>query len=58
MQDIINTDNAIAMQTSFNIPFDTKNMANFYAMGCSSLLAHHHSKKCQNLTIKDVINSR
>lgn len=52
-QDIVNANNIRAIQTSFNTSFDTKNMANFYAIDSSFPLACHYSKKNKNLIIKD-----
>lgn len=55
-ENIVNTDSAKPAQTSFNILFDIKSMANFYAIGSSFSLACYYSKKYENLTIKDSIS--
>ncbi len=56
MQDIVNVVNAKATQTPFSTLFDTESMANFYAMGSSSLLACYHIEECEDSTIEDDIS--
>lgn len=53
IQDIINANSAKVLQNSFITSFYTKIIANFFAIGSSSFLAYHYSKKCKNLTNKN-----
>lgn len=53
MQDMLIANSVRAAKPFFNTSFDTKNIANFYAMGSNSLLTCHHFKKHKNSNIKD-----
>lgn len=53
IEDIVNADSTKATQTLFNTLFDTESIANFYAIGSSSLLAYYYSEEYKDLTIKD-----
>lgn len=57
IEDLVNVDSTGVIQTPFNISFDIKSMANFYAI-CSSFLlkACYYFQKCKNLTIKNDTN--
>lgn len=52
MQDIINANSVRAAKPFFNISFDIKSMANFYAMGFSSFLTYYHFKERKNSSIE------
>ena len=53
MYDIVNADSAKVTQTSFNTLFEIENMANFYAIGFSSLLTCYHFEEYKDLTIEN-----
>lgn len=56
IQDIINANNNGVVKLSFNTLFDIENMANFYIMGFSFSLTHHHFKKSKYFIIKGNIS--
>lgn len=56
MEDLVNVNSTGVIQTPFNISFDIKSMANFYAIYSSFLLACYYFQEYKNLTIKNNTN--
>lgn len=56
IQDIISANNARVAEPFFNTSFNTKSMANFYAINSGFLLIYYHLKKCKNSSIGDNIS--